>query len=275
MSATAASSLNAVKRRPSCDLSLLAFVVACAACQGAAPQRAELTAAAARYAAPVAEDGDSGCADIADKRVCWRGATPEIVPRALPDVPATPRGFRCGGIGRERVCEDRARNGSAFDCGTTRCLQERPRLPDDGEWECVEMSGAVLCHSRGPVAGMQTGPMDLGWLCGARVGGNEGARVGGNEGARICVDLDPDRPELATHRSCRFELRLGMQQRSCTRADKPIIGDACAASSACPSGSRCEAGLCLPARPEPACWLDRDCGEGSKCVLGTCAKAGA
>jgi hypothetical protein len=269
MSATAASSSNAVKRRHSCDLgrSLLAFVAACA-CQETAPQRAELTAAAARYAAPVAEDGGGVCADIADKRVCWRGATPEIVPRALPRVPATPRGFRCGGIGRERMCEDRARNGSAFDCGTTRCLQERPRLPDDGEWECVEMSGAVLCHSRGTVAGMQTGPMDLGWLC--------GARRGVSDGEQICVDLDPDRPtELATHRSCRFELRLGMQQRSCTHADKPIIGDTCAASSACPSESRCEVGLCLPARPEPACWLDRDCGEGSKCVLGTCAKAGA
>jgi hypothetical protein len=269
MSATAASSSSAGKRRRSCELlglALLTFAIACA-CQEPAPQRAELTAALARYAAPVAEDGGSVCADIADVRVCWRGATPEIVPRALPRVPATPRGFRCGGVGRERVCEDRARNGSAFDCGTTRCQQERPRMPDDGEWECVEMSGAVFCHSRGPVAGMHTGPMDLGWLCGARLG------VSGGE--RICVDLDPDRPQLATHRSCRFELRLGMQQRSCTRADKPILGDACVASSACPSGSRCEAGLCLPGRPEPACWLDRDCGEGAKCVLGTCDKAGA
>lgn len=141
-------------------------------------------------------------------------------------------------------------------------------MPDDGEWECVEMSGVVLCHSRGALAGMATGPMDLGWLC--------GARRGASDGERVCVDLDPDRPELASHRQCRFELQHGMPQRSCTPAQQRIVGDACRLDAGeCPKGSRCEAGVCLPARPEPACWLDGDCGDGARCVLGTCATAGA
>ena len=91
-------------------------------------------------------------------------STPVVVPRVLPDGPAPPSGWRCGGDGRERVCEDRNRNASSFDCGTQRCLQARPRMPDDGEWECVEISGVVFCHSRVDGAGMQAGPIDLGWL---------------------------------------------------------------------------------------------------------------
>jgi hypothetical protein len=242
----------------------LLLILLAGACNEQAPQR---ISSSSRQAVPVAEDGDGLCADLADKRVCWRGDTVAIVPRALPDVPASPRGFRCGGEGRARVCEDRARNGNAFECGTTRCLQERPRMPDDGEWECVEMSGVVFCHSRGPMAGVRTGPIDLGWLC--------GARRGASDGERICVDIDADRPELASHRQCRFELNFGVQRRSCTPGKALIVGDACTDTAACPLGSSCEAGVCLPARPEPACWLDRDCGGVSRCVLGTCSKVGA
>jgi hypothetical protein len=198
--------------------------------------------------------------------VCWRGDDAETVTRTLPGGAAPPHGFRCGGIGRERVCEDRNRNASAFVCGTQRCLQERPRMPDDGEWECVEISGVVFCHSRGTLAGMQSGPLDLGWIC--------GARRGRTDGERICVDLDADRPDL-TNRRCRFEPHFGAPQRGCTPVQTLLVGDACTDSKACPAGSQCKAGLCLPARPEPACWLDRDCGEGARCVLGSCAKAGA
>jgi hypothetical protein len=107
----------------------------------------------------------------------------------------------------------------------------------------------------------------LGWLC--------GARRGAGEGERICVDIDPDRPELASHRHCRFELHFGVQRRSCTPGKASIVGDACTDAAACPAGSSCEAGVCLPARPEPACWLDGDCGDGSRCVLGTCSQGGA
>jgi hypothetical protein len=140
-------------------------------------------------------------------------------------------------------------------------------MPDDGEWECVEISGVVFCRSRSPFAGMQTGDMDLGWICGAR---REGA-----EGERICVDLDADRPDDASRGHCRFEAHFGAPQRSCTSDRTPVVGDACTDSHACPRGSRCQAGLCLPAQPTPACWLDRDCGEGGQCIFGSCAKAGA
>jgi hypothetical protein len=198
----------------------------------------------------------------------------------LPAGAAPPHGFRCGGSGSDRLCEDRTRNGSAFVCGTQRCLQERPRMPDDGEWECVEMSGVVCCHGRGLVAGRAAGPTDLGWQCGPRRGAPQAPpRSAGamprTDGERICVDLDPDRPPLATHRRCRFEPRMGMVQRSCTQTKALVAGDACKAADECPKGTRCEAGLCLPARPVPACWLDRDCETGSSCVLGSCAKAGA
>lgn len=138
-------------------------------------------------------------------------------------------------------------------------------MPDDGEWECVEISGVVFCHSRGNLAGMHSGPMDLGWIC--------GARRGGVDGERICVDIDADRPDL-TNRRCRFEPHFGAPQRSCTPAQTPLVGDACKDSRTCPTGSHCNAGLCLPARPEPACWLDADCSAGSQCVFGSCAKAG-
>lgn len=262
MSAIAASSSSAGKRRRSCEISCALLSLVAIAC-GDAPPR---TTVATRSAAPSLRDGGDACADIGENRVCWRGASADLVPRALPAGPVSSQGFRCGGAGAERVCEDRARNGSAFECGKTRCLQERPRMPDDGEWECVELSGIVYCHSRGVLAGAASGPMDLGWQC--------GARRGGGEGERICVDLDPDRPPLATHRQCSFELRFGMQQRSCAATKGLIAGDACDGASACPDGTHCEAGLCLPARPDPACWLDRDCGAGSRCSLGSCAKAG-
>jgi hypothetical protein len=225
------------------------------------------TSAATQYPAPSPEDGGRVCSDVGGERVCWRGDKAELVARTLPGGATPPHGYRCGGAGRERVCEDRSRNGSAFTCGTQRCLQERPRMPDDGEWECVEISGVVFCHSRGAVAGMQTGPIDLGWSC--------GPRRGADEGERICVDLDPDRPDGGADRHCRFEPHFGAPQRSCTAARTLLVGDACQNSQACPAGSRCEVGLCLPARPEPACWLDRDCGAGARCVFGSCAKAGA
>lgn len=241
----------------------VSLLAAAAACQHAPPS----TSAATREPAPAPADGDRACADIGAKRVCWRGHDAEIVTRPLPSGATPPHGFRCGGVGAARVCEDRTRNASVFVCGTQRCLQERPRMPDDGEWECVEISGVVYCHSRGRGAGMQSGPMDLGWICGARR-----AAV---DDERICVDLDADRPDLKNRR-CRFEPHFGAPQRSCTTTQTRLVGDACGGDSpTCPAGSRCKAGLCLPARPEPACWLDRDCGEGLRCVFGSCAKAGA
>jgi hypothetical protein len=240
------------------------LIATTAACKQA-PQ--PTTSTATRSVAPAPQDGDRVCSDLGAKRVCWQGDTAQLVPRTLPSGATPAHGFRCGGTGRARTCEDRTRNASAFACGTQRCLQERPRMPDDGEWECVEISGVVFCRSRSLTAGMQAGPMDLGWTC--------GERRGGAAGERICVDLDADRPDDASRRHCRFEAHVGMPQRSCTSDRAPLVGDACSGDGGCPRGSRCQAGLCLPARPEPACWLDRDCGEDLRCVFGSCAKAGA
>ena len=257
---------------------LLSAAVACA-------DTAPSTNAQTRYS--VSEGAEQGlCTDIAETRVCWRGAAmPVLVPRTVPRGAAPPQGWRCGtedAAAATRVCEDRGKNASAFVCGSQRCLQARPRMPDDGEWECVEMSGVVYCHSRGEAAGVAAGPRDLGWLCGAR---REGAA-----GERVCVDFDADRPTPLAAGRCRFELHVGMQQRSCTVA--PIaaaasvarvarvasvarVGSPCDASTSCPEGSACRAGLCLPARPEPACWLDGDCGLGARCTFGSCVRSGA
>jgi hypothetical protein len=143
-------------------------------------------------------------------------------------------------------------------------------MPDDGEWECVEISGVVYCHSRGSVAGMPDGPADLGWLC--------GPRRGSRTGERVCVDFDADRPPqgalaAAPALQCRFEAHFGAPRRSCTPATKLQVGSACTAASACPEGSRCSAGLCLPERPEPACFFDRECGARARCVFGSCRGA--
>lgn len=222
-----------------------------------------------REPAPSHDDRGSLCSDIGNERVCFRDDGPVIVPRTLPDGPAPPNGWRCGGPGparAERVCEDRSRNASPFVCGTQRCLQVRPRMPDDGEWECVEISGVVFCHSRGEAAGMEAGPLDLGWLC--------GPRRGSASGERICIDLDADRPNLSSSQRCRYEQQFGAVQRICVPAEGALVGGACEPTVACPDGSRCSAGRCLPARPEPACWLDGDCGERARCVFGSCAGAG-
>jgi hypothetical protein len=232
--------------------------MAAAACTETAPG----TSTATRVAAPAPQDIGAVCSDIGSARVCWHDGTQTIVPRTVPSGSTPASGFRCGGVGSERVCEDRSRNASPFQCGTQRCLQTRPRLPDDGEWDCVEISGVVFCHSRGSVAGMEAGPMDLGWQC--------GARRGSSSGERICIDLDADRPSDPARQRCRYEPHFGAPQRSCTSAQTPLVGRACGPSRACPVGSDCSAGLCLPERPEPACWLDRDCGDGAQCVLGSC-----
>jgi hypothetical protein len=239
------------------------LLAALVSCRHAPPA----TSATTRQPAAAPADGDRVCTDLGAKRVCWRDGKAALVMRTLPSGATPEHGFRCGGSGAARVCEERTRNASAFVCGTQRCLQERPRMPDDGEWECVEISGVVFCRSRTPFAGMQPGPMDLGWMC--------GARRGGTEGERICVDLDADRPDDESRKHCRFEAHFGAPQRSCTSERTALIGDACTGAQPCPSGSRCELGSCLPAQPDPTCWIDRDCGEGGRCAFGSCVKAGA
>lgn len=93
-------------------------------------------------------------------------------------------------------------------------------MPDDGEWECVDISGVAYCHSRGELAGMPSGPPDIGWLC--------GARRAGAAGERICVDFDADRPsDATTAQRCRYELQHGIARRSCTRASASSAAVGC------------------------------------------------
>jgi hypothetical protein len=239
--------------------SLLMMSSACAA----PPRAIEVSSA---YPAPSPSDRGELCTDVAGARACWNGAARFPRPRALPAGPAPPGGWRCTGMGNARSCEDRRRNGSAFACAGPRCVQARPRMPDDGEWECVEMAGVVFCHSRGDAAGIAPGAADSGWLC--------GLRRGGASAERVCVDFAPDRPNERERFVCAFEYARGQAQRVCTRAQTPSVGSACDAAHGCPAGAACSEGVCLPPRPSPACWFDQDCAAGSSCRWGTCGAGG-
>jgi hypothetical protein len=233
--------------------------------QRAGRQAAQL-ANITRVQAPEEDRPGQLCSDFGETRVCYEADGARSVARSIPAGVAPQLGFRCGGQGSARTCEDRAIDSGAFDCGTTRCLQLSPRMPDDGEWECVEMSGLPYCHSRGPMAGAERGARALGWLCGARRG---------DSGEEICLDTDPDHPPDPRFRHCRYEQRLGASVRVCSAAPAALIGDACSESASCPKHSSCQAGLCVPRRPDPACWLDADCGAEAHCALGSCVASGA
>jgi hypothetical protein len=134
-------------------------------------------------------------------------------------------------------------------------------MPDAGEWLCVEMDGVAYCKSEGEAAGVERGAADPGFVCGAR-------RGHGDE--RICVDLSPDAPPESSAFRCRFSYATGRAERVCKPSDAPLIGARCAGGAPCPEAAWCVAGVCLPPRPEPACWLDADCGEGQRCRWGSC-----
>jgi hypothetical protein len=250
------------------------LLMAAAGCEHKSSETQKVSRQAAQLAtftrvkAPEQDRPGQLCSEFAEIRVCYGTDAARRVPRSLPDGPMPRAGFRCGGSGAARVCEDRAVNASAFECGTTRCIQLFPRMPDDGEWECVEIGGLTFCHSRGAMAGAARGPRDLGWLCGAR-------RAAADGGEEICIDTAPDRPSDPRFRYCRYEQRLGASVRICGPGRGPIIGDACSAEAACPKDSTCQDGVCLPRRPTPACWLDADCGSGARCALGSCVSGGA
>ena len=183
------------------------------------------------------------------------------VTRPLPVLGAASGGWRCSGMSAGRVCEDRRRNSGAFGCKDGECVQAKPRMPDDGEWECVEMDAVVFCRWRADAAGMVAGPADVGWLCGDRRS---------HDGERVCIDLSPDRPGPETDWRCDFQYVGGDVTRRCRRPAGVVVGGTCSDALRCPSGSECVGGHCLPARPMPACWLDADCGHGVHCRWGTC-----
>jgi len=246
-----------------------AFVaLACAiGCDGG-DHRVDLAAPAGpEHSAPAAADRGDVCADVGASRVCWgaglagKGCDDGIcaTARPVPSWPAPPSGWRCRGHGASRTCAERAMGAAPFVCEEDRCVQAHPREPDDGEWECVEMNGAVVCRHHADAAGIAPGPSDAAWLCGA--------------GRRVCVDFAPDLPGGAPSGwRCRFDYEP-RATRACVRDTRaPVLGGACGADApACPSGARCVAGRCAPERPSPSCWVDRDCDGEARCVFGTCA----
>jgi hypothetical protein len=208
--------------------------------------------------APATSDVGPNCADLHELRVCWGGdRRPTLVPRPVPSPPPA-RGFRCWGVGAERKCEDRGWASDAFSCSGDSCTQNTPRLPDDGEWECADLDGVVVCHGGRPAAGVTPGAPDVGWRCGPRRGA---------EGDRVCVDFSPDRPGPEPW-SCRFQYLPGVPRRACKKGGLGMLGRAC--GTGCPSGSVCQSGHCLPLSPNPSCWLDSDCDKGQKCTFGSC-----
>lgn len=241
----------------------IGLALACAwACER--PALPQLERAESR--APAPNDRGDVCADLGNLRACWTNGAAVVAPRPVPDGPAPPEGWRCGGAQSARTCEARARHAGPFACDAQRCVQTWPRRPDDGEWDCVDIAGIVYCLSRVPAAGIASGPIGRGWLC--------GERSGSNSGERVCVDLDPDVPDPKGAFQCEFEYPHGRAARVCRPTNRPRAGAACSANTECSEGMRCSSGRCLPPAPYPTCWFDKDCGTGA-CRWGTCAEAGA
>jgi hypothetical protein len=226
-------------------------------------------------AAPGEQDRGALCGDVGGARACWgvdsagEGCAGGVcsVPRSLPPGPAPPEGWRCDGMGQTRTCEERALNGAPWRCDAGQCAQDHPRMPDDGDWECVDMDGAVYCHGGRPAAAVVAGRPDRGWMC--------GPRGKGPPGERVCLDLAPDRPDEASLTECRFDYAQVAPVRRCKASSGARLGDACDDSRRCPSGASCVGERCLPPRPAPACWFDTDCDRGARCRWGTCVGGGA
>lgn len=135
-------------------------------------------------------------------------------------------------------------------------------MPDDGEWECSDLSGLVLCRGGMAPAGLAGVNADPGWICGQRRHGKP------NE--RVCLDLDPDLPSLeSSARTCRYEILGARSRRICEARGGTRFGDPCSRNEVCPIGGSCVHGVCLPPRVTPDCWSDFDCGQG-RCSFGSC-----
>ncbi len=247
-------------------LALLGALAAVACGKGAPPPAAHVVVAPRSVPAPAPSDIGSDCADVGQVRACWNDSTKRdcaggvcLVPRPLPDAPHVGR-WRCSGTGDKRVCSDSRLDASAFECHGALCTQRFAHLPDDGQWECAAFDGAVLCHLLAPAAGVVAGPPDPAFICGTRRG----------HGERVCVDFSPDMPGPGAWR-CHFKHLGGVVERLCERGGHAPLGDAC--SGGCKKGASCVGGHCLPLRPHPDCWFDKDCGAGQRCELGTCRGA--
>ena len=156
--------------------------------------------------------------------------------------------------------------GSDFVCADDVCTQRYPAMPDDGEWECLDRDGLVICRGGHGPAGAIAGPADTSFLC-APLARDEERR-------RVCIDARPDLPSPDGWR-CRFDRDGHEDVRRCEReADaSPRLGTRCTEAERCVEGQRCVEGRCaLASDAPPECWLDTDCEGGATCVLARCAR---
>jgi hypothetical protein len=220
-------------------------------------------------------DASPRCSDVGNLRVCWEAPEPTdgivVTARSVPRVALSRLGFRCTGSGARRVCVDRARGTEEFRCAGDRCEERHPRRPDAGEWECVDVAGAVFCRGGEPPAGAPPGAPDAGFICAARVVKGTPARE------RVCVDWSPDFPDgIGTGYRCRFEEASVGQAgavRVCEKdAAAHLVGDTCDRAHPCIGGLSCAAARCVPPQPTPSCWVDGDCDQ-RVCRFGTCTAA--
>lgn len=267
-------------------LGALVLVLACVAAAVIASGGTHPTVAVAPIRTST-EDPSELCVDLLDVRACWGSGLNGLAcaggvcvsSRVTPSGAAPEGGWRCAGHGAERVCRPRRRNASPFVCdarGT--CIQHEPRLPGDGEWECIEADGVTQCHATAKPSGVVPGADDLGWTCGRRTiapgAPDEAGKPLPAGGENVCVDFSPDRPDgdvLGWKCLLQFFPYASVAAQVCTRSKTPMVGDAC--TDTCPKDASCVAGRCVPPKPSPTCWLDGDCGAGKHCRWGTCEDA--
>ncbi|MEB2312306.1 MAG: hypothetical protein OZ928_10685 [Polyangiaceae bacterium] len=239
---------------------LVALTLGCAEPERA-PASVRVTAAPRRVSAPAPGDLGEACRDVGEVRACFRPAGPARVPRPLPDAPHR-GGWRCSGAGAARTCEERALGAGPFVASGALHTQRFARLPDDGQWECADFDGAVLCRKLADSAGTVAGRADPAFSCGNRRG---------HPSERLCLDLAPDLPDGEGPWRCRFDHTGGDVARLCEPGPPATLGRACDAG--CATGADCVSGACLPRAETPNCWLDADCDAGEVCALGACARA--
>jgi len=223
------------------------------------------------------DDRTASCADLTERRVCWGEADTTdarmsadiwVAERPVPSRPTSPLGWRCTGAGRYRSCIERQHGVGPFVCRGEPCVQLHPRFPDDGEWTCSDIGGAVVCTGGDPPAGVPENIIEAGWICGHRHRETQSAGTG----ERVCVDFAPDFPKgSARGWRCRYAVEQRVS-RVCEREARSFaIGDACDGAHPCLDGLRCVDRTCVPERPDPSCAFDADCPQGV-CRFGTCRK---